>query len=79
MTLPTAVACATLGRPTRAMLTTLDSPATKSTVIASPTAGTDSVAVSPVSAASARSRGRAGSRTSSRTPSASVTSLIPSR
>ena len=39
------------------MLTTLDSPGTKSTVTASSPSGTDSVAVSPVSSTSARSCG----------------------
>ena len=37
------------------MLTTLPAPGTKSTVTAWPPSGTDSVAVSPVSSASARS------------------------
>ena len=48
------MACDTLGRPTRAMLTTLEGEGTKSTVMASASPGTDSVAVSPVSATSAR-------------------------
>ena len=39
ITLPTAVAWGTLGRPTRAMLTTLEGEGTKSTVIASLLAG----------------------------------------
>ena len=79
--MPTAVAWPTLGRPTRAMLTTLDSPATKSTVTASPAPGTDSVAVSPVRSTSARSCGRARSRTSrpASTRSASATRCSPSR
>src|SRR5215213_9786629 len=63
------------------MLTTLPAPGTKSTVTACPPSGTDSVAVSPVSSASARSCARAGSRTSSRasTRSASTTRWSPSR
>ena len=81
ITLPTAVACGTLGRPTHAMLTTLDGEGTKSTVIASSCPGTESVAVSPVLATSAASSGRASSRTSSwaRTRSESVSSRSPSR
>ena len=62
-TLPVAVACATLGRPTRATLCTDDALWTKSTVIASGSPGAESVAVSPVSstsAAGAAGRPRAG-------------------
>src|SRR4051812_19915169 len=79
--LPAAVAWPTLGRPSRATLITLDSAATKSTVTASDAPGTDSVAVSPVAATSACSRGRASSRMSSRarTPSARATSRRPRR
>ena len=47
--MPAAVACGMLGRPSRAMLTTLEGAGTKSTVIAAPAPGTDSVADSPVS------------------------------
>ena len=81
MTLPAAVAWATLGRPSRAMLTTLDGEGTKSTVIASPPPGTDRVAVSPVSCTSQVSHGRARSRTSScsSTRSDSATSFRPRR
>ena len=80
ITFPAAVAWATLGRPTRAMLTTLDDDGTKSTVIASPPPGTDRVAVSPVSSTSHVSHGRARSRTSSwpSTRSDSATSFSPS-
>ena len=81
ITLPTAVACGTLGRPTNAMLTTLEGEGTKSTVIASSAPGSDSVAVSPVSATSRTSSGRARWRTSSwaSTRSESATSFSPSR
>jgi hypothetical protein len=81
MTFPAAVACGTLGRPMRAMLTTLEGDGTKSTVIASLTPATDSVTVSPVCSTSHVSHGRARSRTSScpSTRSASATSLKPSR
>ena len=48
------------------MLTTLDPPGTKSTVTAWSPSATESVAVSPVSSTSARSCGRASSRTSRR-------------
>ncbi len=74
------MACDTLGRPTRAMLTTLEGEGTKSTVMASVSPGTDSVAVSPVSATSRASSGRATVRTSSEasTRSDNVTSRRPS-
>ena len=63
------------------MLTTLEPDGTKSTVIASPPLGTDSVAVSPVCSASRASNGRARWRTSSwpSTRSDSVTNRSPSR
>ena len=64
-TFPVAVAWAMLGRPTRATLCTDASLWTKSTVIASRSPGAESVAVSPVSAASASSCGRATLRRSS--------------
>ena len=69
-TLPVAVAWATLGRPTRATLCTDDELWTKSTVIASGSPGTESVAVSPVASARARRWGRATSRRSSRASTA---------
>ncbi len=63
------------------MLTTLDCDGTESTVIASRSPGTDSVAVSPVRSISSTSTGRASARRSRRasTRSASVTSPSPSR
>jgi hypothetical protein len=64
ITLPVAVAWGIDGRPTRAIETTLDGDGTKSTVIAASSAGSDSVAVSPVSPASRISNGRASERTS---------------
>ena len=81
MTFPVAVACSTLGRPTRAMLTTLEAEGTKSTVIAWPSPGSESVAVSPVCSTSQASHGRARSRTSScaSTRSESATSFRPRR
>jgi hypothetical protein len=62
------------------MLTTLEGDGTKSTVIASASPGTESVAVSPVSATRRASSGRARPRTSSEasTRSDSATSLRPS-
>ena len=65
ITLPAAVAYETLGRPMRARLTTLEADGTKSTVIASSSPGSESVAVSPVAATSCVSRGRASWGTSS--------------
>ncbi len=63
------------------MLTTLEGEGTKSTVMASASPGTDSVAVSPVSATRRARSGRASARTSSEasTRSDSVTSFNPSR
>ena len=63
------------------MLTTLERDGTESTVIASRSPGSDSVAVSPVCSISSTSTGRASARRSSResTRSASVTSASPSR
>ena len=65
----------------RAMLTTLEGEGTKSTVIASARPGSDSVAVSPVSATRRASSGRASARTWSpaSTRSDRVTSFKPSR
>ena len=65
-TFPAAVACAMLGRPIRATLCTVDGLWTKSTVTASRSPGTESVAVSPVASTSASRLGRPSSRTSRR-------------
>ena len=64
ITLPVAVAWATLGRPTWAMLATALRLATKSTVTASRSPAIESVAVSPVACSSAVRCGRASVRRS---------------
>ena len=66
MTFPAEVACAIDGRPSRETGCTWCEPGTKSTVIASWSPGTESVAVSPVASTRATRWGRATSRTSSR-------------
>ncbi len=68
--LPTAVACATEARPISARLDTLCGLGTKSTVTPSACAGSESVAVSPVSRTSCSSSGRARSRRSRRASAA---------
>ena len=66
MTLPAEVACAIDGRPSRETGWIWWAPETKSTVIASSSPGTESVAVSPVGRTSSSRWGRATARTSSR-------------